>query len=151
MATSYDEIYDLFLVSVRDYNLDNLFAATPTAFNNYLEGFLIKAIPNFYNCSKDLEDRNDSTQTFNITLTTQEKVILSNIMVYEWIAKEIQDINQMNLALNDTDFKRYSEAQNLTAKSKHQSIIRETYTQQMTAYEIKEIPWTEWLGGNYGG
>jgi hypothetical protein len=149
--TLYDEIYDLFLVSVRDYKLDNLFASTPTAFNNYLEGFLIKSIPTFTNCTKDLEDRNDTTQTFNIALSTAEKVILSNIMVYEWMAKEIQDITQMNLSLNDTDFKRYAESQNLTAKSKHQSIIREIFTQQMTNYEIKEIPWTDWLGGNYGG
>lgn len=147
--TSYSEVFDLFLVSVQDYKIDRLYSATPTAFENYLTGFLIKAIPRFDNCAQDLEDRDDTSKTFNITLTTTEKVILSNWMVYEWLQKNIQDIRQMNLHLNDTDFKHYSEQENLKGKMNHSHSIREIISQDMTSYELKNVDWTSWASGVY--
>lgn len=151
MSTQFSDIYDLFLVNVRDYKIDSLYnAATPTNFNNYLYGFLINAIPEFYNCTKDLEDRDDDAQTFTETLTLEEKKILSNWMVYYWFLREVQNVTQFNLHLNDTDFKRYAEANNLKNKQEYANSLREIFSQKTVDYGIKNTPWEDWVNGNYG-
>jgi hypothetical protein len=117
----------------------------------YLKGFLKKAIPKFIHCQKDLENNvNFSTDTFTITLTLTEQVILSNLMGIEWFTKEVQDVTQFNGHLSDTDFKKFSEANNLKEKNNYLIVTREVVNQDMTNYEIKSIPWSEWAGGNYG-
>ena len=150
MQTSFDEIYDLVLVSFRDYKLDKLYDISETDFKNILQGYLFKAIPKFTNCQKDLEDFNTTTKTFNSTLTLTEKVILSDYAVIEWMTSKILDITQMELHLNDTDFKHYSEQQNLTGKINVQNILIERINTETTRYGIKNIPWSEWAGGNFG-
>jgi hypothetical protein len=100
--TLYEDIYDLFLITIKDYQLDKL-AATPTNLNNYVEGFLIRGLTHFTNCKQNLEDRNDNTQQFNITLTTKEKVILADLSVIEWLTSKILDVTQFQLHLNDMD------------------------------------------------
>lgn len=147
--TNYSDIYDLFLVSIQDYKLDSLYSATPTAFESVLKGYLIKAIPRFDNCAKDLEDRDDTTQIFNITLTTSEKVILSNIMAYEWYQRQINDIRQMNLKMSNTDFKTYSESNNLKEKMERADRLREIFEQDITRYGLKNVDWDAWEEGNY--
>jgi len=149
VSTPFSEVYDLFLVSIEDYKLDDLYATIPDDFETVLKGFLIKAIPRFKNCVKDLEDRNDTTQTFNVSLSTTEKVILSNIMIYEWFQKEINDIRQFRLKMNNTDFKHFSEERNLSGKSKRSYEIREIFTQDMTEYGLDNIDWDAWKEGNY--
>ena len=150
MGTPYSEINDLFLMEVKDYKINSLFIQSTPLFSNYLKGFLINAIPNFMNCVNDLEDRDDSLETFNVSLTSLEKSILKDLMVYEWFLKEVQDVTQFNLTLSDTDFKHFSEAQNLREKTEWLDRIRERYEQKMVNYGMKNIPWLDWQGGVYG-
>jgi hypothetical protein len=149
LNTPYSDIYSLFLVNVRDYKIDKL-SLTPVDLANYLEGFLIMAIPEFYNCNQDLSDRDDSAQIFNIDLTLEEEKILSNWMTYYWFAREVQDVTQFNLHLNDTDFKHYAEANNLQSKQSYLNGLREIYMQRTVDYGIKSIDWTNWKAGLYG-
>ena len=137
-------------MGVKDYQLDKLYQVGSTPFNDYLEGFLLKAIPNFYNCVKDLDDRDSVNSAFNSTLTSLEKDILADLMTYAWFQKEINDVTQFNLTLSDTDFKHFSEAQNLREKSERADRLREQYEQKMTVYGMKQVNWTDWAGGTYG-
>lgn len=145
--TSFDEIYDLALVSFRDYKLNKLYNISETDFKNVLQGYLFKAIPKFTNCKKDLEDFNLTTKVFNFDLTLAEKVILSDFMVIEWMTSKILDINQMQLHLNDIDYKTYSEERNLKGKIEAQNILIERVNQDSTKYGIKNIPWDKWASG----
>ena len=149
MATTYDEVYDLCLISIRDYKLDELYDASVPQFKIYLTGFLVRAIPKFTNCVSNLSDRNDTSQTFNITLTDKEKDILATLTSIEWMNKEIQDVNQFNLHLNDTDFKHYAEGQNLKEKSAFRDRQREVINQEMVDYGLSGIDWTSWGNGNF--
>ena len=148
MATTYATIYDLFLVNIQDYKIDLLAASTPVM-ENYLKGFLLLGLTEFYNCQKDLEDRNDTTQTFNIDLTLEEQKIIVNWMVYYWFLREVHDVTQFNLHLNDTDFKRYAESNNLKSKQEYANSLREIFMQRMVDYGIKNINWTDWLNGTF--
>lgn len=150
MATTYDDIYDLALVTLRDYNLDALYQSSPTDFRAYFKGFLIRAIPKFTNCQQDLSDRNDVTNTFNVTLTDKESDILARLTNIMWAEKEIKDITQMNLHLNDADFKHFSEAQNLTAKNNLRITEREIVNQDMTDYGLSKVDWSAWGSGEFG-
>lgn len=145
--TSFDEIYDLALISFRDYKLDKLYNTSETDFKNVLQGYLYKAIPKFSNCMKDLQDINSTTKVFNNDLTLTEQVILSDYMVIEWMTPQILDVLQMELHLNNTDFKHYSEQQNLKGKIEVQNILIERIDRETTKYGIKNIPWTDWGNG----
>lgn len=148
--TSFDEIYDLALVSFRDYKLDKLYDICEDNFKNVMQGYLFKAIPKFTDCKKNLEDFDLVTKVFNFTLTLTEKVILSDFLVIEWMTSKILDITQMQLHLNSTDYKIYSEERNLKGKTDVQNILIERVNQSVTNYGIKNIPWNEWAGGNFG-
>lgn len=150
MATPFTTIYDQFLVSVRDYKLDKLYNLSTVNFYQYLQGFLIKAIPKFTNCIKDIQDINTTSGQFNVDLDLDEQVITSNLMVIEWLTREINDVTQFNLHLNSTDFKRYAEANNLKEKTNHRDSLREIVNQDMTTYGLKHVDWKAWSTGNYG-
>lgn len=151
MATSFSEIYDLCMTSIRDYKIDKLFTATDlTNFENLMLSYLKKAIPKFIHCQKDLENIMDMTlNQFTDTLTLTEQVILSDLMVIEWLNSKILDVTQMQIHLNDTDFKHYSEAQNLTAKMNARNVMQESVNQDMTNYELKNVNWLNWQNQNY--
>ena len=151
MATPFSTIYDEFLVSVRDYKLDKLYNLSPTNFNEYLQLFLIKAIPIFTNFVKNIRNIDTIIFQFNYTLYLDEQIILSNLMVIEWLTREINDVTQFNLHLNDTDFKRYAEANNLKEKNNHRDSLREIVNQDLVLYGLKHTNWQSWASGNYWG
>lgn len=57
MGTSLSEIFDLFMQTVTDYRLNDLFNASEEDFENYLQAWLEFAIIEFDICNQDLEDR----------------------------------------------------------------------------------------------
>lgn len=141
-TTNYSEIFELFLAGIKDYQIDQLYKVSSTSAEAYMKPFLIKGLINFNKCKQDLENRNDSTKLFNTTLTTEEKVILSNLMIIEWLTKEVNDILQMKLHLQDSDFKTYSEAQNLKEKRELLNNTREVIDKQITQYGYNNLDWT---------
>lgn len=148
--TNFLDVYDLSLISFKDYQLNKIYDVSKDDFYNILKGYLIKAITKFTNNKKDLENNLDiANGQFLVDLTLTEQVILSDLTVIEWMSSKILDITQMSLHLNDTDFKVYSEAQNLTAKINAQNILREKIDLDMGRYGIKNINWKDWMAGNY--
>jgi len=143
MGTSYSNIFERFSMKVQDYNLDKLFLSSVSNWENYILGFLKSAIPRFSKCQQDLTDRTDSSKTFNITLSEMEEEILSLLMVAEWMEKEVRDIKNIRLALNDTGaMKRYSEAQNLREKENSLSNLRERADKLIVEYSFNEYDFT---------
>lgn len=151
MATPFSDIYELAMVTIRDYQIDALFSADDlTNFENYMLGYLKKAIPKFTNCQKVLEDIVDFTaDEFTSTLTLTEQTILSDLLIIEWLNSKILDVTQMQLHLNDTDFRHYAEERNLTGKMNARETLRETANHDMTTYGLKNVPWTDWANGTF--
>lgn len=142
MSTSYSSIYELFLAAVRDYQIDRLFNISTESAEAYMKSFLIRGLVHFKNCKQNLEDRNDTTQVFNVTLNTNERVILSNLMLVEWLTKEVNDVLQMRLHLQDGDFKTYSEQSNLRGKIDLLNNTREVVEKQMNQYGYSNLDWS---------
>jgi len=109
-------------------------------YNLFSSGFIkdpITAISEFDLCKQDLEDRDDTTKQFNPTLSTKEKVILSKLTRIAWLQKEINDVNQMKLHLQDGDFKTFSEANNLKEKVNLLVVETELVDKAIGKYDLK--------------
>lgn len=148
--TRFEEIYRLFLGSIQDYELQQIFTDNPEIGEEILEIFLLRAIPLFLSCRKYIDDVDIVDKTFYDILDLEEKTILSDLMLLSWMDRTINDITQMGLNLNDNDFKHYSEEKNLQQKSEYADRLREKVYQRMTDYQLHHTPFRSWAVGDYG-
>lgn len=150
MGTEFSDIFDLFMVQIKDWRLQSLYESSVLDFEVYLSGFLKLSIPQFEDvCNQSLAYDN-TTKTFTETLANNNQVILAKLMVEKWLEKEVQDVNQMNLHLQDRDFKVYSESQNLKEKSLHLDKTKEYNSQAITSYSYsKSTDWADWYVGTF--
>lgn len=146
MATSFTEIYDQFSMFVKDYNLIALYNASVSDYEIYLSGWLIPAITDFRNCNQSLAY---TSSTFTETLSTDNIKILALLMKKYWLKKEINDITQMNLHVQDRDFKTFAEANNMLEKRKTYQGDLEELSQQLTEYTLANTDWSSWYAGNF--
>lgn len=106
--TEFEEIYDLFLSQITDYNLVKL---EDDELDEELAKLLQKAIFDFRKAKNLKADFDD--ETFNRELSNLEKSIIINFMVYEWIKPQVFNIEVLRQRLSQTDFKIYSQANHL--------------------------------------
>ena len=149
--TPYDDILDLALVSIEDYRLNKLSKESPEDFKLVLEGFMIRGLSNFENCTKDLSNRSDKLHCFNMQLDDLEKSIIADWTAIMWLDKEINDTRQITSMLqNRNEAHRYSEANNLKAKADHRVQMVEDVKHKQSMYSLRNIDWKGWASGNYG-
>lgn len=136
MGTSIEKVIDLALVTIQDYKIDKLYQ-DKGAFNNYMLGFLERAIPLFSNCNKDLS-YNEEDFCFNEELSNEEINILAYLIGIIWLEREINNITQISLRIGQgTDAKTYSESQNLNAKRERLIQMEEKCDHLMNVYGYK--------------
>ena len=150
MGTEFSDVFDLFMVQIKDWRLQSLYESSVLDFEMYLTGFLVLSIPKFEEtCTQSLLF-NKTEKKFDEDLTISNQTILAGLMVERWMEKEVQDINQMSLHLQDRDFKVYSESQNLKEKSFHLDKLREVNSQAITSYSYsKTANWANWISGSF--
>lgn len=143
MATLYSDIFDLAQMDYSNYELDTLYSTSPTNYNLYMTGVLVRVLPSFPNCLSDLTDRNDTTQTFNIDLTESEQSILASLMAVQILKKEIFDIRQIRgMTQTGRDSTRHSEGNLLKEKRGLRVELEELVEQKMTVYGLKNEDWS---------
>jgi hypothetical protein len=149
MGTNFNEIFDQFLSFIEDYRLTALYQSSVTNFEIYLQGWLMPSIVEFTNvpCNQALTF-DTTTKTFTETLSLENVMILSKLMMKYWLMKEVNDITQMRMKIQ-TDYKTYSEAQNIAAKTERLIQITEECSQLLTSYSFRQINWTDWAAGNF--
>lgn len=149
--TDFNTIYPLFLNTIYDYKIKQLFIDDISNAEQLLEYYLIRTVPSFTNCEKDLLNNIDiPNERFNVDLDLEEQIILSGLMVESWMEQIVNNISQMALSMSDNDFKHYSEKQNLEAKQNNLNQFKERNSQKITEYGLRHTPFAEWAVGNYG-
>jgi hypothetical protein len=95
-----------------------------------LHDYLIPAISRFHVCRKNLNDRNDILQRFNVELSDIEIEILSNYLLIEYIDSEyIRTPSILKVQLPSSDFKVFSPANFLEKlMAMHKTYISENET-----------------------
>lgn len=127
MYTTYEKIYDNLLPKFRSYEIPLM---TTEEVKDYLFDFLMTAIPKFHVCRKNLQDRDDILQRFNVELSDIEIEILSNYLLIELFDSEyIRVPSLLKISLPSSDFKAFSKA-NMVDKlmSMHKTYISENET-----------------------
>lgn len=108
IATSYEKLYENLLPKFRSYEIPLM---STEEVKDYLHDFLIPAISRFHVCRKDLSNRDDILQRFNIELSDIEIEILSNYLLIEYIDSEyIRTPTLLKVQLPSSDFKAFSPA-----------------------------------------
>jgi hypothetical protein len=148
VGTPFSTIFDDFLTLVNDYRLTALYDSSLVDFETYLTSWLDYSIAEFYNCDQVLT-YDSTTKLFTVDLTTKNQLILARIMVKYWLQKEVQDVTQMSIHLQDRDFHTFSESQNLTAKSNHLNTVKEDVSQTLVNYGLDTVDWATWFTGTY--
>ena len=127
MATPYEKLYEnLFFFF---FFFVFLLMSTEQV-KDYLHDFLVPATSRFHVCRKDLTDRNDVLQRFNVDLSDIEIEILSNYLLIEYIDSEyIRVPSLLKIQLPSSDFKSYSSA-NMLEKlmNMHSTYLKENET-----------------------
>jgi len=151
MGTSFTDINDLFMMLVKDYTLVNLFNASETDFNTYLQGWMVYAVQEFKPYCKENLSYSLTTGSFTATLSDEVKVILAQLLQKYWLTKVVQDVTQMNLHILDNDFKLFSESANLSAKKDQLNSVKETLSQLIQDYSFRNTDWSSWNSQSFGG
>lgn len=124
MHTPYERLYDNLLPKFKSYEIPLM---TIDEVKDYLHDYLIPAISRFHVCRKDLNDRDDILQRFNIKLSDIEVEILSNYLLVEYIDSEyIRTPSLLKVQLPSSDFKVFSPANFLDKLV----AMRTTYTKE---------------------
>lgn len=111
MYTSYEKLYDNLLPKFRSYEIPLM---TTEEVKDYLHDYLTPAISRFHVCHKNLNDRDDILQRFNIELSDIEIEILSNYMLIEYIDSEyVRTPAILKVHLPSNDFRAFSPGNHL--------------------------------------
>ena len=127
MYTPYEKLYDNLLPKFRSYEIPLM---TVEEVKDYLHDYLIPAISRFHVCRKDLNDRDDVVQRFNVELSDIEIEILSNYLLIEYIDSEyIRTPSLLKVQLPSSDFKVFSPANFLDKlMAMHKTYVTENET-----------------------
>lgn len=108
MYTSYEKIYESLLPKFRSYEIPIM---TEEEVKEYLHDYLVPAIARFHVCRKDLNNRDDILERFNVELSDIEIEILSNYLLLEYIdSTYIRTPTLLKVSLSSSDFNSYSPA-----------------------------------------
>ena len=127
MPTSYEKIYENLLPKFRSYEIPLM---STEEVKDFLHDFLIPAISRFHVCRKNLNDRDDILQRFNVDLSDIEVEILSNYLLIEYIDSEyIRVPTVLKVSLPSSDFKAFSPANFLDKlMAMHKTYVAENET-----------------------
>lgn len=127
MPTSYEKIYENLLPKFRSYEIPLM---STEEVKDFLHDFIIPATSRFHVCRKDLNDRDDILQRFNVELSDIEIEILSNYLLIEYIDSEyIRVPTVLKVSLPSSDFKAFSPANFLDKlMAMHKTYVTENET-----------------------
>lgn len=148
MATTLSDVSDLFMSKVSDYRLVAIYQTSgSTALSSFIEPWLLNSVVEFDVCTPPLNYIPTSGSiegSFSEDLTLENKMILAELIVKNWLQKSIQDVLQMNNAIQDHDFKTFAQSSNLKAKQDYYNTVRENVSQLLVDYGYRHNDWSGW-------
>ena len=157
MGTTLTNVADIFLSAISDYKLDTIYSQSGSlVLNQYIEPWLLKSIADFSDtCAQPLTYTvvsGSSDGEFTETLTMENQIILSSFMELYWLQKGIQDYRTLTNLFSDRDFKPFSPAQNITARTANYNSKREELSQRLIDYGYAHnVTWSQWNNQIFSG
>lgn len=139
MSTPYEKIYENLLPKFRSHEIPMM---NTDEVRDYLRDYLIPATAKFHVCRKDLSDRDDILERFNVDLSSIEIEILSNYTLLEYIdSTYIRTPTLLKVNLSSKDFNAFSPANmldKLMAMRKDYLSENETLVSRYAWFGVKE-------------
>ena len=111
IVTTFQEMYDFFLAGITD---DMFLELTKEDTEAMLEEILIAALPHFeFPKWKDPFELDLRNKCFTEQLTTEEKMIIRQYMISEWIGQQLATIDLIRQKYSGSDFKFTSQASHM--------------------------------------
>lgn len=134
MNTTYSDVYELVLALLSSYKIDDIYIKDgEDGIETFFMPYLRIASGELENKSGiDLSDRDDELRQFNSKLSDGRQLIIAKYIMIGCLSKETHDIMQMQLHLQDGDFKTYAEKNNLDGKLNALYMLKEE-----VGYDVK--------------
>jgi hypothetical protein len=145
-VTSFSVIYAIFKKLVDDYILNSLYDSSETKYNTYVLPWLLLSIVDFTPyCTQDLTDVDLTRGQFNFAMTLENISMLAFIMQKYWMTNKTQNLLQMSNVVQDKDFTRHSESQNISTKENVLNDIYERVSQRLMDYKNRTFDWQKFI------
>lgn len=157
MGTNVEEVYDMALVTIRDYRLDNLAKADYDAFLKYLQGLLTKGVPEFTgdilgdltieeNTTVDEDGNETTTYNFMRILTPKEISILAETVVYNWVQSIQNDAVLLRGHLGVKEFKQLEISAGMKQRSEYIDKLFEKIHYDITQLQLDNLDKLSFFG-----
>ena len=134
MVTTYSDVYELVLSLISSYKIDDIYVKDgEDGIEIFFMPYLKIAAGELENSAGiDISDRDDILRQFNIKLSDGKQLIIAKYIMIGYLSKETHDIMQIQLHLQDGDFKTYAEKNNLEGKLNALYLLKEE-----VGYDVK--------------
>lgn len=134
MVTTYSDVYELVLSLISSYKIDDIYVKDgEDGIEIFFMPYLKIAAGELENSAGiDISDRDDILRQYNIKLSDGKQLIIAKYIMIGYLSKETHDIMQMQLHLQDGDFKTYAEKNNLEGKLNALYLLKEE-----VGYDVK--------------
>ncbi len=135
MSTPFSRVFELFLPLIADYDLIPM---TTAEIELNLGRWLRSASNKFsVDCRQNVLARNFVTQSFSVSLTELEVQILAQLMVVEWLSPRLHATQLIKQAMNDKDFKLYSQSNHIEQLTKLRDAAQKTANSLIMRYSYQ--------------
>lgn len=109
-VTTFKEMFEFFEAGITD---DMFLELTPEDTREIEEELLLAALPHFEFPRKDIFSVDILTQRFNVELTLEEKMIIRQYMISEWLGYQLANVDLIRQKYSGSDFKFTSQASHM--------------------------------------
>lgn len=134
MATPFENVYNVFLNSITDFDLASM---EDEKMRDLLFLNLKSAVSKFKECRKDLSKYNQFSEMFTEDLSDEEVEILSILMVSEWYAPQINNVTLTKQFLSDKDYRVFSQANHLDSMVRARKEAKREANQMIVDYTYR--------------
>ena len=147
-VTPFEDIYDLFFTTVTD---DMFLEWMEQETYDHIERVLLNALVGFEFPKFKLYDYDEDIKEFNFLMDREEKVIITTLMVAQWLSYQLADIEVVKQKYTSKDFELTSQANHMAKlKDLKQSFLVESKHQQRL-YKRRRIDSDGQVRTNFGG
>lgn len=141
--TSYSDIFELVLALLSSYKIDDIYIQSgENGIDTFFMPYLKIASGELENHSGiDLSGRDDELYEFDSKLSDGKQLIIAKYIMIGYLSKETHDIMQMQLHLQDGDFKTYAEKNNLDGKLNALYMLKEDVGYDLKRSGYNEFTW----------
>ncbi len=143
MVTTYSDVYELVLALMDSYKIDDIYVGKgEDGIETFFMPYLKIASGELENKSGiDISDRDDTLHQFNSRFSDGIQLIIAKYIMIGYLSKETHNIMQMQLHLQDGDFKTYAEKNNLDGKLNALYMLKEEVGYDVKRSEYNRFNW----------